>query len=299
MYLPESAYDGVSRTALAVCAYSAFVTRHEGYRAVYEDPYAEPLFRAAAREGQELMDDLSDWPAVVDFIDRHPTETLAMVTHVLWRKRWVMEKVTAALAKGIDQLVILGSGMDTLSMRIQANPGLRIFEIDQPRTIAAKQALTDSLFGIPERLIHVAVDFARETAAERLAEVGYDRTRPAVFVAEVVLEYIPPAAVDTVFATVGENEAQATQFVFTFFSTNLALGENFGQVTADAGEPILFTLPPDDLDDFLATRGFKSLDVLDRETYLPAIGMPLDSLPFDVPPPEEWLLHIVLAQAAR
>jgi methyltransferase (TIGR00027 family) len=299
VYAPEPIDPHISRTALAMCAYCAFTRRHQQFAQVFSDHYSEELFRRAAVDGESILRRLNDWPAVEKFIRHDADGDLVILRHIVWRKRWISDRVRQALAQGMEQVVIVGSGLDTLAMRIQAElPAVPIFEVDQPDMLALKRRLVQEIAG-PLPVRYVAIDLARDSMERRLLETDYDRTKPTLFVAEAVMEYLPLDDARAVFHFVRRHSPPGSRFLFTFFSSSAMDARSRGAQAAFAkvGEPVLFTLPPAGIGDFLREHGFRQLEILTpqyvREHYLAEIGMLCsDMTPNDV----RDLLHITLAE---
>ena len=289
MFLPRPSIDNVSRTALGICAYCALISRHPALRRVYYDPFAEALFGAAAAKGNEILADLPDW-AAVEAARQDLGDDVRLLCHVAWRKRWMSDHARAHLAQGIDQVVILGAGLDTLSLRLgPAYPGAVFFEVDQTATVAAKRALVAQLFGPPPHVRYTAVDFAAETAEARLLDTGYDPARPAIFIAEVSLEYVPKEDVAETYRMVRRNGSDRSVFLTTYVlrpdaPESARIVQTLAS-TSGAGEPMRFTPTEDEARVMCADLGFVVEDwmqgagVLD---YLGGLGVTPCDLPFDV-----------------
>jgi methyltransferase (TIGR00027 family) len=117
---------------------------------------------------------------------------------ILARARFIEDLVAEQAARGAGQYVILGAGLDTFAQRRpQLASRLLVFEVDRPGPQAWKrQRLIDLGFGIPSYLRLVPVDFeAGETWWERLAEAGFDATRPAVVTSTGVSMYLTRNAI--------------------------------------------------------------------------------------------------------
>lgn len=307
MYIPEAKLPDISRTALAICGFCAFVARHEPGRSIFHDPFADPLFRAAAKDGDALLDAMPDWSAVETWVaNNQQMIDMAMVSHVIWRKRWMEDHIRRAISGGASQLVVLGSGLDTIALRLADDyPGLRIFEVDQPATIAAKEDLVGSIFGRPESTTYLPVDFETESWADCLMRAGYDRKTASVFIAEVVLEYVDPAGVDQVFRDIHARSGAGSIFLFTYFSAPAlkrlykSMADSFGEVD----EPLRFMLQPGEIDGFLNERGFRLTDQLSPEglleNYLATIGLPPATIGLQDFDPQDSPLHMVKAEPVR
>ncbi|HVW85577.1 MAG TPA: class I SAM-dependent methyltransferase, partial [Bryobacteraceae bacterium] len=89
------------------------------------------------------------------------------------RARFAEDSLSAALERGVRQLVVIGAGLDTFACRSPLRNRLRIFEVDHPATQAWKQErLKDAGIALPDSLTFVPVDFERESLAGSLAAAG-------------------------------------------------------------------------------------------------------------------------------
>src|SRR4030095_11096874 len=60
------------------------------------------------------------------------------------RTRWLAAASTAAAARGLDQLVLLGAGFDARAHRLPGIERVRVFEVDHPAT----QMMTRRVAGV-------------------------------------------------------------------------------------------------------------------------------------------------------
>ncbi|MCV7198229.1 SAM-dependent methyltransferase [Mycobacterium angelicum] len=170
---------GVGMTATFGAAARAVATR----KGLIDDPYAEPLVRAA---GVEYFTGLVDNVLMSGLI-------YILTAHA----RFVDEFLTCAGQAGIRQAVILASGMDTRPYRLRWPPGTTVYEVDQPEVIDFK---TEVLRGLGAKLranrCAVGVDL-RQDWLTALRRVGFDAGRPTVWIAEnLLVGYLPPDAQD-------------------------------------------------------------------------------------------------------
>ena len=146
--------------------------------------------------GLRLVDPPADWP---ERPDMDPVFSAGMRAAIVARARVVDDLVVDAVARGVDQFVILGAGLDSLAeRRTDLVPPLRVFEIDQPATQAWKQRrLVESGVGVPDGLRFVPVDFeAGEAWWDALLAAGFDAHRPAVVASTGVTMYLSRAAIE-------------------------------------------------------------------------------------------------------
>lgn len=138
---------------------------------------------------------------------------------IVGRARFIEDLVSEQVARGIDQYVILGAGLDTFAQRKpEMSSRLTVFEIDRPGPQAWKrQRLIELGFGIPDWLRFVPVDFeAGDAWWERLDSSGFDARRPAIVVSTGVSMYLSRdanAAILRRIATLGSGSTLAMSFL--------------------------------------------------------------------------------------
>ncbi len=131
------------------------------------------------------------------------------------RSRFTEDCLAAAIARGVDQYVLLGAGLDTFAYRAPREH-LKVFEIDHPATQGWKRArLKEVAIPIPEWVTYAPVDFERETLREGLARAGFDFSKPAMFAWLGVTPYLTP---DAVMGTLGfiASLARNSEIVFDY-----------------------------------------------------------------------------------
>jgi methyltransferase (TIGR00027 family) len=149
---------------------------------------------------------------------------------MLCRKRYADDQVRAALDAGIDQLVVLGAGMDTRAYRLADPAGVRAYEVDLPANIDTKRARVRAAVGeIPEHVRLVPVDLETTTESDDLAESltanGFRFDRPAMFVWEAVTQYLTEDAVRHTLALLAKT-ASGSRLVFTYLRRDFLDGTN-------------------------------------------------------------------------
>ncbi len=118
------------------------------------------------------------------------------------RHRFAEDSLAAAVARGTRQVVVLGAGLDTFAYR-NPFPGTQVFEVDHPATSGWKREQLELVgIGVPDNVTYVAVDFERDSLAERLTSAGFDATRPAFFLWLGVVPYLSDEAVRATLAVV-------------------------------------------------------------------------------------------------
>ncbi len=183
---------------------------------------------------------------------------------IAMRSRFSEDQLAAAIKRGVTQYVLLGAGLDTSPYR-SGHPAqqLHTFEVDHPDTQRWKiERLQAAGVRLHDKLHHVAVDFEKDSLAERLAASGFDKTQPAFFSWLGVSYYLNRDSVLDVFRYVASLPARS-QLVFDFVMGDSELNETERQamksITAFVqrlGEPWLCRFGPTELQQTLREIGF-------------------------------------------
>lgn len=185
------------------------------------------------------------------------------------------------LRQGIQQLVILGAGYDTRPYRLAGElRRVRIFEVDLPGTQARKRTVLDRR-EIPgrERVRFVPVDLERTSLEAALVMAGYRLSRRTLFLAEGLLYYLTPLAVDRMLRCVARNACPGSSIAFDYAIQAFVDGDRSAHGAPEAarwfvnaGEPCCSGFVPVHLARSLALRGFSLIAELGprelERTYL-------------------------------
>jgi len=186
--------------------------------------------------------------------------------HFVLRKRWIEAQARKAVGKGASQVVILGAGLDTLSLRLaETNPELTILEVDHPATQGGKKQAVE---GLPDRWTpptFIALDLTRRDLRESLqACPDYDPAAPTLFVAEGLLMYLTEAEVTEIFDVVRSCAGPGSSTLFTFMDEQRPGNFQFRNATPMVDlwlrlkhETFVWGIGPDRLGAFLEERGHR------------------------------------------
>jgi methyltransferase (TIGR00027 family) len=179
------------------------------------------------------------------------------------RSRFSEDTLAACVARGMRQIVVLGAGLDTFSLRNpHAGLGVRVFEVDYPATQGWKrERLKQAGLAVPASLIFAPVDFERQSLAEGLMAAGFQTDRPAFFQWLGVVPYLTREAISTTLdfiAGVSESEV-VFDYAEPFENYPAERRANVMAVaarTASLGEPWLSLFDPVELAELLRQKGF-------------------------------------------
>jgi methyltransferase (TIGR00027 family) len=142
------------------------------------------------------------------------------------------------------QFVILGAGFDTRAYRLRDDTGVRVFEVDTPRTQRVKRE-TLARAGIDASgVTFVPADFENEDWVDRLTAAGFDPGERTLFLWEGVTMYLDRAAVEQTLRKIAST-APGSVVAFDYFTTEAlespALYWRYGRAATKAvGEPLTF-----------------------------------------------------------
>lgn len=247
-----------SRTAEYMALFRALESTRPEDRRLFEDRFAAAFLGPRLR----LVVAVSRVSPVGDllrsFIDRRwPGARTSAVA----RTRFIDDAAAAALASGVEQVVILGAGFDARAYRIAAMARATVFEVDHPSTSAAKRAAVESVLGAIPRHVHfVPIDFNAQPLPDTMSAAGYDPSRRTLLLWEGVTNYLSEEAVDTTLRWCARAAAVST-VIFTYIDRRVldtpqafAGTEKLFATLRSSSERWTFGLDPAALSGYLAQR---------------------------------------------
>jgi methyltransferase (TIGR00027 family) len=197
------------------------------------------------------------------------------------RARFIDDVVLGESAAGLDELILLGAGLDSRPYRLAEQlADIRVFEVDHPLSLESKRARLRRLLGRePEHVTFAAVDFNRDDLDAALAAAGHKRSARTLVVWSGVSMYLPEKSVAEVLSWIGGHDSPPASVVFDAAWMGAVDGscEYFGaaelrQRVADLGEPLRWGIPEGRVEETLGRLGLRPARVLDaeqmREAYL-------------------------------
>lgn len=271
---PEPAFEGISPTALAICQYCALVQLHPHYQKAFNDPFSPTLFRHIARNGGKILDLLEDWRSVEAHIIDPGISTMPAIAHVVWRKGWIENQVLTEALNGAKQLVVVGSGLDTLAYRIhthlacEGKEAPKIFEMDRAAILAAKAGIMQHYCGKLPRHQYLPLSAGNTSLIKLLLQAGLDPGEPTIILAELSMEYMHATERANVMRLFHFLLHPASRFIFSAVSARATLEEEPARLWKEAaekrGEPIRWEVDPKSLRAFLLAEGLIAVDLLNE-----------------------------------
>jgi len=191
----------------------------------------------------------------------------------LCRKRYIDDQLVDAVAKGIDAVVILGTGYDTRAYRLPELVGIPICEVDLPTNIARKEAALRKCFGgVPSGVTLLSVDFETDNLANRLGREGFGSGARTFYVWEAVTQYLTEQAVRKTLADLGD-PAPGSGLAFTFVRKDFLDGQAMYGAQATYQDFVVkqglwrFGLHPEQVAGFLAEYGWREREQVGPDEY--------------------------------
>lgn len=253
--------DDYSRTAEGMALLRAIEQFASPAARIMNDPYAveflrHPALKLIARSrllSRLTLKFMNFWaPGAQEFLTIRP--------------QFVDELTSNLAAQGLEQVVMLGAGFDTMPLRIQDRlRAIEIFEVDHPATQAAKRE-TLARLGVPPNVRFVGVDFEKDDFIEKLRVAGFDPSRRTLISWLGVTYYLTDAAMARALTQIASLGGAGTRLAFDYMlkeiidgtSTNREALSKARRVAA-LGEPWLFGIDPARLGEYLAQFGFNVL----------------------------------------
>jgi len=194
------------------------------------------------------------------------------------RERHIDEYLKIQLANGLEQLIILGAGLDARAYRFdELKNGVKIFEVDHPASQATKLEKLKQLFGSqPAHVTYVGIDFNTQRFDQRLFESGYDEHLKTLFIWQGVTQYLMPEALDSTLAFIAEHSGPGSTVIFDYMYPTLLDGTikrgevaNMRSKRWISNEMMTFGIPEGKIIEFLEQRGFTQVQDADAK-YLHA-----------------------------
>ena len=173
---------------------------------LFDDPFADAL---ATAEGLSPANEQP--PAGTTFFDQLILRAIRAfgAPYLAIRTRFLDDLLQRAVTEeGVRQVVILAAGMDARAFRLPWLADTRLFELDRPEVLAAKDEV---LAGAGARAFGeraaLGVDLADPGWVRALCNAGYDPTAPAAWLVEGLLMYLEEPVVRGLLQAVAELSA--------------------------------------------------------------------------------------------
>lgn len=240
---------------------------HESYA---PDPVAKHLVSSPVRV---LLETAERLPRATHVVNALLTGISGGVwRHLPLRTRAIDDALKIEIRNGVDQVVLLGAGLDGRAHRLAALSKSILFEVDHPDTQAVKLQNARNLPRYPREIRYVPIDFDRPAFGQddfgsALLRADFDATRPAVFIWEGVTMYLPLPAITTTLSILQRTAAPGSLVLATYYDRAAEARTRFARPFFSLiGEPLRTSLSKESAAAMFARHGFAiETDEGDRE----------------------------------
>jgi methyltransferase (TIGR00027 family) len=158
----------------------------------------------------------------------------------------------------MQQLVVLGAGLDSRAWRLDSLKDTVVFEVDFPASQSWKRERAAAIPFKAKDVRFVAIDFQRDPLAPLIRSAGFDPSKPAFWLWEGVTMYLRPEAVAANLGAVAALSAPGSRIALTY------LRKNNGRiprslVLALLGEPLRSAFSPSEITDLAKSHGWRRI----------------------------------------
>lgn len=178
------------------------------------DPFAEPFLREAG--------ELDSWGGSVFTV-----------------RTALFDECFRKLGPQMEQIVMLGAGLDTRAMRFPLPSGTTVYELDLPIMFRFKEPVLEGNLHLRHESARaarktVACDFEKDDWPAELVGAGFNRLKPALWVMEGVVFYLTDQAVQSIFSRV--RALSQCYSVVAFDCINKDFADFAGSLSREPGE---------------------------------------------------------------
>jgi methyltransferase (TIGR00027 family) len=170
----------------------------------------------------------------------------AGVLPIVIRTRYFDDWLTAVtMEHALDQVVLLGAGLDTRAYRLSWPSGTVVYEVDRPGLLERKRQILEGAEARPrcERRV-VTADLGSDWPVA-LAAAGFSQERPTAWLLEGLLFYLPTESMRRILTAVSALSAAGSWLGFDIVNTAVLTNDwtrPWVEMQAAAGAPWLGTM---------------------------------------------------------
>ena len=219
-----------------------------------------------------------DWSEAIRFhkpiLKRFESSAPGAYGYCLARTKFMDKQLDDAIAAGVTQVVILGSGFDTRAYRMNQDKSISFFELDKRQVHREKQVRSEHP-EIPETnhcIFRIPVDFNKVDTETLLSSIDLDYTKPIVVLVEGLLYYMPECFFLSLLSFFRNKMLAQSRLIFDYAHSDLLRLDNqiygakeVGEFARNSTEPFRYTIIPEDLINLLSSFGFNIQQEMDHE----------------------------------
>ncbi len=205
------------------------------------------------------------------FIDISEKIIPGIIGGQICRTKFIDDK-TLQVLEDVEQILILGAGLDTRAFRFKGIEEKIIYEIDLPDVQKnKKKKLVKYLGALPTNVQYIPIDFNSEKSENVLKNTSFDFNKPTLVILEAVIQYVNEDAVRQVFDFIAKLNKNS-YLLFTYVLRDVIEGK-----TEEAKRllnwsekkkyPFIFGINPAEVESFLQEYNLEIIEDVGTEFY--------------------------------
>jgi methyltransferase (TIGR00027 family) len=212
----------VSSTAHLVAYIRSIEAKVYGEQKLFDDPYASILSGEVGERSIKIAEEGASWT---------PDQKKRFLNSISVRTRTIDDYVMSCIQDhGIEQIVVLGAGLDTRPWRLHPNlpatSKVRYFEIDFPEVFNYKLDQLQSIGASPDASFeyhNVVADLSiSEVWPQQIAEAGFVSTARSLWILEGFCNYLQEEELRQVINTIISISGSGSHLIATMATTAAA-----------------------------------------------------------------------------
>ncbi len=185
--------------------------------------------------------------------------TFGLSPGVALRTAKIDDVVRAAVDEGIEQMVVLGAGLDARAWRLPELGEAVVFELDFPATQQFKREHVRAIQPLAKEVRFCPIDFETDTIQEVLGAGGFDETVPSVWIWEGVTMYLTMPAIEATLNAISALATSKSRLVLTYVPPDYgpAWMQKLSVLFRAVGEELRGFMSSRDIERMLEARGFR------------------------------------------
>jgi len=183
----------------------------------------------------------------------------------------MFDRIMEKYVDKMEQIVIPGSGFDLIALQFAEGKKVKVFELDQTKTLDIKIETLKKAGIKHDWITYVPVDYSNESWVDKLLSAGFDKTKKTLFMWQSVSHFLEAEMVKETIREMGDLCSDGSIIAQDFYSKAFALGEYSSiaskprNMMAKMGEPWKFGIdmsnnPKAAVESFLKECGLKMVE---------------------------------------
>ena len=244
-----------SRTAQYMALFRAIESARSKQKRLFYDPFAV-LF---LDRGLKIVVRISSLPIIGSLTSKiMEKQAPGAFSSGVSRTRYIDDLLQKTVKKGVKQVIILGAGFDTRSLRLNFLKDISVVEIDHPDTAKFKMEILNNSIGyLPQNVKYYQIDFNKESLTDLATRNNLNPDIPTTFIWEGVTNYLQQDAIDNTLEFI-RKFTNKSYIIFTYINKRILddpgsfpYTDKYHSILENNEEKWTFGFDPEKLPDYL------------------------------------------------